>query len=634
MSERKEEGYPSADQPWLKYYDPGFLDQPLPHMPLLDYMKHCVQDASLPAVTYYGRKISYAQLYEHIDQASRVLSGIGVKENTRVLYLMPNIPETIYLFYGGSQIGAVADYMDPRPDSIDPRVSAQKIANMAQSEKVTYIVTIPYLLPLMHLAEDDLRRIGIRHIVLVSPAASMDMRAAWRYMCENIAFHGPGAALKKLQAARSADRKAAQMTRSAVIPISHYGRLLSVHQHTAFTPIPYRQGRLETIVHTSGTTSAMPKPIPLSNDNMNAYVHITIGANLGLRPGDRSLHILPCFAAYGLVNTLHDALCKSYHLISVPEFSPEHLGKMMLRHRPQLVLGTPSWYIGLLKDPAMRKCDLGFLRMITYGGDSMAAEDEERVNAFLKERGSPVPLTKGHGMSETSGGGSYARGDYNAPGSIGIPLPHTIYALVDPQTKEMLPFRAGEDYIEGELIISSPTVTGGMLDGQTIVERHNYDGHSYIMTGDIARMDRNGAMTFLQRNDRTFTRFDGYKIKPYEIEKQFRELTGMACVVAPYMEKARHGFMPIAHLVAPGKAALPRAEQAALVRKVIEQVFFNNPFVSSRQIPARYRLRDDLPLTVNAKVDYRAIAAEPLAAEDIILHLEETNLFLGKWSLE
>ena len=83
-----------------------------------------------------------------------------------------------------------------------------------------------------------------------------------------------------------------------------------------------------------------------------------------------------------------------------------------------------------------------------------------------------------------------------------------------------------------------------------------------------------------------------------------------------------------------GLELLNRITHPALVRKVIEQVFFNNPFVSSRQIPARYRLRDDLPLTVNAKVDYRAIAAEPLAAEDIILHLEETNLFLGKWSLE
>ena len=58
-------------------------------------------------------------------------------------------------------------------------------------------------------------------------------------------------------------------------------------------------------------------------------------------------------------------------------------------------------------------------------------------------------------------------------------------------------FEDGQDEIEGELIISAPTVTSGILDGKVIVPHYEYDDMDFILTRDIAKMNRDGIMEFL-----------------------------------------------------------------------------------------------------------------------------------------
>ena len=70
-------------------------------------------------------------------------------------------------------------------------------------------------------------------------------------------------------------------------------------------------------------------------------------------------------------------------------------------------------------------------------------------------------------MSEYCGCGSYAQKDYNRYESIGIPLPDTIYTIVDPNIEDKLvpiPFTDDKDLLVGELAVSSDAVTNGILD--------------------------------------------------------------------------------------------------------------------------------------------------------------------------
>lgn len=633
MKEKKLTGYPSIDKPWLKYYDPAFLKKPIPAMNIYTYLKAMTKDhGALTALSYYGREISYKELFLHIDEAAKVLIHIGVKSGDRVMYLMPNIPETAYFLYGGARIGAVADYVDPRPDSVDFAVSARKILAMFQEEKAKYLVSLDQCyLAMLKPIEQELKELGVEQIILVSASDSMDGKTKLNYLRETLSFNGFPALVKSVAKAKRIARLVDDARNSSLLRLSNYIDLIEAAKSVELPDVAYKKEQLAAIVHTSGTSSAKPKPIPLTHDNFNFYAHQTIGANMPMAVGDRALHMLPYFAAFGIVDVAHAGLCHANHLIQIPEFAPGNFGKLVKKYQPQTIIGAPSWFLALSQDPALQNADLSFLTMATYGGDSMDTEDEIRINAFLRSHHSRCVLTKGHGMSETCGCASYATDDYNIPASVGAPMPLTTYALVDPDTKELLRFEAGQDHLEGELVISSGAVTPGILDGNVVVPHKEYHGERYIFTRDIARMDRNGVMTFLSRSDRSITRFDGYKIKPYEVENIIKGCPAVQyCILSPVYDSEKFGNVAIADIVLQDHAVPSREEQVKLVEKLLQTQFIHNADVSARQIPAWFRFRESLPLTVNSKVNYTALAQEPLNGNEVAVQIEETNISVDK----
>ena len=392
----------------------------------------------------------------------------------------------------------------------------------------------------------------------------------------------------------------------------------------------YEPNKLDLIVHTSGTSSPKPKAIPLTNDNLNSYVHQTFGANMVMNEGDKVLHMLPYFAAYGVVDVTHAGLCHGNNLIQIPEFSPVNLGKLIKKYKPQTIIGTPTWFLNLMKDKNIKNVDLEFLKMVTYGGDTMEYQDEIAVNEFLKAHNCNSKITKGHGMSETCGCASFAIDDYNIPRTMGIPMPSMTYGIVDPETKKLIKFEDGQDEIEGELIISGPTVTSGVLDGKVIVPHYEYDDMDFILTRDIAKMSRDGIMEFLERKDRSFTRFDGFKVKPHELENMLKQDPRIKyCVVSPYFDKEKMGNMSMATIVLNSKEELCDSEKCEIVNDILNKYFIKNSNVSSRQIPTMFKFKDELPQTKMAKIDYNAIINEGITGDEVEVVLEETNISIG-----
>lgn len=635
--EQKLTGYPSIDKPWLKYYDPDFLKKPIPAMNIYTYLKTMTKDyGSLTALSYYGKEISYEELFLHIEEVAKVLTSIGVKPSDRVMYLMPNIPETAYFLYGGARIGAVADYIDPRPDSVDFTVSAKKVLAMIKAEKVKHLVSLDQCyLAMLKPIEQELKELGVEQIILVSASDSMDGKTKLNYLHETLSFNGFSALVKSVTKTKRIAKLVDNARNSSLLRLSNYVDLIETTKSVELPDIEYKKDQLAVIVHTSGTSSAKPKPIPLTHDNFNFYTHQTFGANMPMAVGDRALHMLPYFAAFGIVDVTHAGLCHANNLIQIPEFKMSNFGKLIKKYHPQTVIGAPSWFLSLSKDATLQNADLSFLTMATYGGDSMDADDEIKINEFLKSRNAQCILTKGHGMSETCGCASYATNDYNIPASVGIPMPLTTYAIVAPETKELLRFEDDQQYLEGELIISSGAVTSGILDEKVIVPHREYHGENYIFTRDIVRMYRDGMMTFLSRSDRSITRFDGYKIKPYEVENIIKGYPDVQyCIISPAYDSEKFGNVAIADIVLQDNTIPPREEQVKLVEKLIKTQFVNNTDVSARQIPAWFRFRKSLPLTVNSKVNYNTLLQESLTGKEVAVQIEETNIAVDKISVK
>ena len=291
-------------------------------------------------------------------------------------------------------------------------------------------------------------------------------------------------------------------------------------------------------------------------------------------------------------------------------------------------MGTPAWMSALPNYTYLQNEDLSCIHTIIYGGDAMTADDEEKVDKWLHSHGSQAKLEKGHGMSEFCGCGTYAQDEYNKPASIGIPLPDTIYTIVDPNNDDMLiplRFNPNEERLKGELVVSSDAVTDGYLYGDVIIPHYEMDGKSYIRTRDLVEMDRDGVFFHEARKDRSFTRFDGYKIKPREIEMVIERNPNVEYArLTDYFDDRQRGIMPMCHLVL--KNEVSDEEALEIVKDIVYNQIIASKDMSSRQIPAKFKIRKELPLTKNSKVDFNALRNESLTGEEINVDVSETNL--------
>ena len=624
-------GYPGIDKPWLKYYEEADLKDLIPQETIYDYMKsHSKGFDDLTAISYYGREISYAKMHDNISTAAKVLKSIGVKDNDRIMYLMPNIPETAYLFYGTSKIGAVADYIDPRPESLDPTVSAKKVLSLIEKEKSKFIVALDQCyLAMIKPIEKQLKEMGIDKIVIVSASDSMNLKATMNYIKQGKMIDGKEKFNAKMKRNKQIGKIYEQAKQSSILEILEYKDLVKNVKYEQELIVPYEKDKMVAITHTSGT-SGTPKPVPITHDNLNTYAHESYHIKTPLDPGDRVLHILPYFAAYGIANIVHPGLSHGTNLIQIPEIETQNFGKVVSMNKTAISVGIPTWYIAMLNDPYLKDKSLAFLKFMSFGGMNMSAEEEKAVNEFLHAHGAKINLSKGHGMSETCGCSSIATADVNELRTLGIPLPYTSYSFVDPITKEPLQFSADKEEIEGEMIISTKAATSGELDGVHYIKHANYFGEDYILTGDIARMNKDGIMRFDSRLDRGFPRCDGFNVKPGIIEENIEndELVKY-CVISPYFDEQRLGNMIKATIVLKDGTELNEQEKVSLVERIIQERFVDNHALSARQIPTKFIFIKELPKKLSDKIDYEKIDNYGFDGSEISVELDESNVSLN-----
>ena len=642
-------GYPHIDRPWMQYYDSEKVRSEVPRTNLTDYVKKKnTNNGHGIAETYYGLGISYRDLFEKVDNFSKMFAGMGIKQGDKIMFLVPNIPESGQLWLAATQIGAISDFVDPRPDSMDLEANAKKVLELIKYEKADYIVAFDKCyLAMLKPIEHELKDLGIKTVVTLSGTDSMNLSGKIDYLRDVIGYNklrnlridsslkklkSYEAVLQKIKSMKKESELYAEAVRKSPLEVVNVYDLLRECANTSFTPV-YDDQLINYIGHTSGTSGSRPKPITLTSANQISGTEQLFKAGANFEVGDRILHELPFFSPLGADNNFILNLASGSNSIDIPEFEINEFGYLVKKYHPNVILGTPSWLASLPDCRYLDAEDLSCITRIIYGGDSMTRADEEKLNIWLKRHGSAAEVEKGHGMSEYCGCGSYAQGDYNRYESIGIPLPDTLYTIIDPNVDDKfvpLAFEDNMDHLSGELAVSSPAVTNGRLDEDIIVPHYEFEGNSYIRTRDLVKMDRNGIFYFEQRKDRAFTRFDGYKIKPYKIEQVIEENPKIKyCRIVQYYDDKQRGLMPIAHIVLNVPEKLSDGEQIKLVEEIVYQQIIDNPNMSSRQIPAKFKFRESMPLSKNSKLSYNDLINEGVDGTEINVDVEETNLSVG-----
>ena len=198
---------------------------------------------------------------------------------------------------------------------------------------------------------------------------------------------------------------------------------------------------------------------------------------------------LPLFHSYGLNLSVLGVLAvgASEHILE--KFSPQQVLELMQTGRYSVFPGVPTMFHYLLQRAQESGVDrLGSIRLCISAGAIMPAT----LNKAFEERFG-TPLLDGYGITETSTmvTMNWLRGG-RPLGSCGLPVPGLAVRIVDPSSREDVPF--GD---EGELIVRGPNLMMGYHNKPA--ETASALRKGWYHTGDLAKSDASGYLTITGR---------------------------------------------------------------------------------------------------------------------------------------
>lgn len=576
--DKKITGYASIDKPWQKYYSKEAITASIPELTAYQYMVSQNKDnLSTKAIMYYGKKISYKNYIDMIDETSRRLYNLGVTEGEVVTVMSVANPELEILFYALNKLGAVINLIDVRSDY-------KQIKKYLMEVKSSTVVVMDNFLPEFDkcMEDEDIDNI-VENVITLSPYNSVlfpfNVLAEKKSRKEDSTLYSKIDEIKK---------KNKYMT---------WNDLMSVHKYRYPRYPRYKKNMVAALVHTGGTTG-VPKTVKLSNENFNAMAIQYKSLNANYNKGDTFLNGIVPFVAYGIVVTIHMPMCLGMTNIIAPILSPKEFTEFMIKYKPNHTITVPTYVEHFVHDRKADSMNWKCLKNLGIGGDYFPEQSEIYVNEFLKNHGSSSIAEKGYGMTENSSTAGVCLVGVNKTNSLGIPLPLNTYGIFERGTDKELKY--GE---EGEICITGPTEMLGYLDNEEeegkVIKIHS-DGKKWIHSEDVGIIDEDGFLFFKGRYKRLIPH-GGFKLYPSYIEGVIMKHPDIDnCCVISIPDKV-YGASPEAHVVI-------KKDSMSELKKLKEELIK----LCQDKLPSYSQLEDfifeeDLPLTSVGKVDYKKV---------------------------
>lgn len=571
-------GYASIDKPWQKYYSKEAITASIPELTAYQYMVSQNEDnLSTKAIMYYGKKISYKNYIDMIDETARRLYNLGVTEGEVVTVMSVANPELEVLFYALNKLGAVINLIDVRSDY-------KQIKKYLMEVKSSEVVVMDNFLPEFDkcMEDEDIDNI-VENVITLSPYNSVlfpfNVLAEKKSRKEDSTLYSKIDEIKK---------KNKYMT---------WNDLMSVHKYRYPRYPRYKKNMVAALVHTGGTTG-VPKTVKLSNENFNAMAIQYKSLNANYNKGDTFLNGIVPFVAYGIVVTIHMPMCLGMTNIIAPILSPKEFTEFMIKYKPNHTITVPTYVEHFVHDRKADSMNWKCLKNLGIGGDYFPEQSEIYVNEFLKNHGSSSIAEKGYGMTENSSTAGVCLVGVNKTNSLGIPLPLNTYGIFERGTDKELKY--GE---EGEICITGPTEMLGYLDNEEeegkVIKIHS-DGKKWIHSEDVGIIDEDGFLFFKGRYKRLIPH-GGFKLYPSYIEGVIMKHPDIDnCCVISIPDKV-YGASPEAHVVI-------KKDNVSELKKLKEELIkLCQDKLPSYSQPEDFIFEEDLPLTSVGKVDYKKV---------------------------
>ncbi len=559
--------------PWFGYYDnvPHHLDYPdISIVQLIERTAEKYPD--LAAYEFFGSRMTFAGFIAEVHQCAKALKTLGIQEDDRVTVCLPNVPQAIIMFYAINMIGAISNMIHPLSSEGEIRFY------LRDSNSVAAITLDAFY----GKFENVLKETNVKYLITTSIKDKLN-------------------GLKSIGFALTKGRKIKPVP--PVEGVLHWNGFLDGGEKFGLEYKALRKGHDPAVILYSGGTTGTTKGILLTNLNFNALAMQTTAMGDCLSPGDSMLSIMPVFHGFGLGIGIHTMLFNACKCILIPSFSARSFGTMLKKNQPNFIAGVPTLYEAMLKSEKMRNVDLGCLKGVFSGGDTLSVELKKKVDKYLKEHKANVQIREGYGTTESVTASCLTPKNYYREGSIGLPFPDIFYKIVKPNTQEELPFGT-----EGEICISGPTVMLGYVGNPKETShalQFHPDGLTWLHTGDLGYIDEDGFVYFKQRLKRMIIS-SGYSIYPSQLENVIDShpdvlMSTVIGVDDPYKKQKVKAFIVLKPKV------LPTDKVKDSIRAHCEKN------IVKYAMPYEFEFRESLPKTLVGKVAYTILEAEEKA---------------------
>jgi long-chain acyl-CoA synthetase len=464
-------------RPWLKLY-PGFIQPEItPRFASgLEMFLETVQTMPEQAALYYfDRAISYSELDRASSALAAALKERDVRHGDRVALFLQNIPQFLIGLYGAWKVGAIVV-------PCNPMFKQQELEYQLNDSGAKALICLESLYETV--ARAALGKTKVEFVITTNELDYADKE--------------PVPALLRASRKQWFDETLDML------------ELLEQFDGAYVEFATLAPGDIAFLTYTSGTTG---RPKGAMNTHANVVFNATVYQRwMRLTSDDVVIGVAPFFHITGLIAHLAVAALAGMPIITFYRFDPAEMLRLIEKWHGSFTVAAITVYIALLNHPDIRTRNLDSFRKAYSGG---APVSPTIVENFEKITGAYVHNV--YGLTETTSPSHAVPLGVRAPVdpdsgalAVGVPIPNTTCRVVDVASGQDLP--AGE---LGELITKGPEVVAGYWEKpeETAYAIRN----SYLYTGDIAKMDKEGWFYLVDRK-KDMIIASGYKVWPREVE--------------------------------------------------------------------------------------------------------------------
>ncbi len=523
-------------------------------------------------IDFKGREYTYEEVGKKVRSLARSLHEMGIGKGSRVGLFMPNCPQYIIAYFGILRAGAtVVNY--------NPLYSHRELEHQIKDSGTEVMITINLTLiyPKLQQFIDN----GMLKKVIVADMA------------------------KALPTAKAALYMMARAKDMVKVPDDDKHLLLSdllKAPDQLKTPDINPEHDIAVLQYTGGTTG-VPKGVVLTHGNITANIRQCRLWFPKARNGEETMMgVLPFFHVFAMTVIMNFAVASGFRIVLHPRFELKALLDDIVKKKPSLMPGVPTMFAAILNHPKLKEYDLSSLAMCISGGGPLPIEIKKQF-----EEVTGCKLVEGYGLSESSPvAACNPLSGVNKTGSIGLPLPGTVFEILDKDDKTTI-LPQGEI---GEICISGPQVMREYWRQPEETAKVLINGR--LHTGDVGYMDEQGYFFIVDRIKEMIIS-GGYNIYPRNIEEVLYQHPDVReCAVIP-MEHPSRGQVPKAIVVKKEGATVTEAELKAYCRE----------HMSAYAVPQAVEFKDDLPKSMIGKILKKELVEAEKAKEKAAAEAKE-----------